>query len=119
MRLDRDTILFHHGTGSGSASKNPAFTRQPQDVRALYGVMEHPAIRLIERSTINAPKIISGYVRIHSISSPSRYVKDILEIKTRKRRCRHNSTAKRCSKIYSIQNRPKIYREKVDFRGAW
>lgn len=42
---------------------------------ALYALMEHrisPAVRLIERPTINAPKIISGYVRIYSISSPSR-----------------------------------------------
>jgi hypothetical protein len=84
---------------------------------ALYALMEHrisPAIRLIEWPTINAPKFISSYVRIHLISSPPRYVKDSLEIKSRKaqRRCRHNSTAKWCNKIYSIQNHPQIYREK-------
>jgi hypothetical protein len=54
---------------------------------ALHVLMEHripPAIRLVERPTINAPKIISSRVRIHSISSPSIYVKNVLEIKSRK-----------------------------------
>jgi hypothetical protein len=52
---------------------------------ALYALMEHrtsPTIRLIERPTINARKFISSYVRIDSISSPSRYVKTVLEIKS-------------------------------------
>jgi hypothetical protein len=34
---------------------------------ALYGLMEHPAIRLIERSTINAPKLSAatyGYIQL-------------------------------------------------------
>ena len=130
VALDRDTILFHHGTGRGSgrdsACKNHTFTRQPQDVSGALradGTSSLPAIRLIERPTLNAPKMISSYVQIHSISSPSRYVKDVLEIKSRKRSADTGTTAQRNGETRFILSRiaPKFTvrnREKVDFRRA-
>jgi len=66
---------------------------------AFYALMEHqisPAIRLIERPTINTPKFISSWDQ-----KP--------ESATQMQAQQHSEMV---NKIYSIQNHPQIYREK-------
>jgi hypothetical protein len=81
---------------------------------SLYTKPEHHVVPSDQGRSQCAPNF-SGLRKdtVHPICSPLRYVEDALDIECRNSRRGHDGEQN--GKIYSIQNRPQIYREKLIF----